>query len=663
MKLQSLTINNYKSFQYPTKISFPSKGVDGKSIFLIGGMNGAGKTSLMEAVRICLFGTSAENIYRNINRKRKALGENDVSFEIVLEMDDLSEIVIQRSWTPVSTKSLKPRDLLEQLKIKKDGEQVPVQRKDVLVEFIESIIPPPITQFFFFDGEKIQDIASDDFSQVGLKSSLEAALGLEYINHLCKDVSSIKQESRNEFVEITDEDLDYKQSELIREQGIYDRKLEDRRVIKEDLQDFETQLLEMKKRFEATFNSKPETREMIRAQEKNKIQISTRLTQIESEMRKSCEKILPYGLLSRIYPEIKRQLELEHESTETEAIRENASELAKRIVRVVEEPEPIWEEKLSAEKLAELERRIYMLLNEDAENTPGKILNLSDRDAARVLNRIEDIEKFDIYSIERLIEEKKTLDRQLDDLERGNQVDFLNEREKDFFFKAQEEIEGCSNQIGRKNEQLRVLEENLIDLEKNINNLQIEIEQLNEKNSITKERNQFIRECEGIIRVLNQYIILLRKKKVLTLQEKTFEMYRRLSSRSDLIQGITIDSESYEIRITDRNGQNIRKAALSAGEKEVFAISLLWGLAQASQLKLPIIIDTPLSRLDSKHRDNIVSSYFPNAGDQVVILSTDTEIDSDYYIKLKPYLSGAGRLVFDQNQESTLFQEGFFWED
>ena len=84
---------------------------------------------------------------------------------------------------------------------------------------------------------------------------------------------------------------------------------------------------------------------------------------------------------------------------------------------------------------------------------------------------------------------------------------------------------------------------------------------------------------------------------------------------------------------------------------------------RASQLKLPIIIDTPLSRLDSKHRDNIVSSYFPNAGDQVVILSTDTEIDSDYYIKLKPYLSGAGRLVFDQNQESTLFQEGFFWED
>ena len=69
-------------------------------------------------------------------------------------------------------------------------------------------------------------------------------------------------------------------------------------------------------------------------------------------------------------------------------------------------------------------------------------------------------------------------------------------------------------------------------------------------------------------------------------------------------------------------------------------MSLLWGLAQTSELKLPIIIDTPLSRLDSTHRDNIVNNYFPNAGEQVVILSTDTEIDNNYYRSLKPRLSG-----------------------
>ena len=109
-------------------------------------------------------------------------------------------------------------------------------------------------------------------------------------------------------------------------------------------------------------------------------------------------------------------------------------------------------------------------------------------------------------------------------------------------------------------------------------------------------------------------------------------------------------------------GNEIKRRGLSAGEKEVFAISLLWGLAQTSQLRLPIIIDTPLSRLDSTHRDNVVNHYFSNAGEQVVILSTDTEIDTDYYKMLTPHLAGAGRLDFDQRQEMTEYKAGYFWE-
>ena len=104
-----------------------------------------------------------------------------------------------------------------------------------------------------------------------------------------------------------------------------------------------------------------------------------------------------------------------------------------------------------------------------------------------------------------------------------------------------------------------------------------------------------------------------------------------LSSKSGLIKDIVIDDKTYEICILDRSGHEIKKSGLSAGEKEVFALALLWGLAQTSELKLPIIVDTPLSRLDSTHRDNIVRNYFPNAGEQVIILSTDTEVDNNYF--------------------------------
>ena len=60
-------------------------------------MNGAGKTS-MEAVTFCLYGgKDADDIYRNINRREKAMGNANVAFEIVIEMDDGSELVVKRS--------------------------------------------------------------------------------------------------------------------------------------------------------------------------------------------------------------------------------------------------------------------------------------------------------------------------------------------------------------------------------------------------------------------------------------------------------------------------------------------------------------------------------------------------------------------------------------
>jgi DNA sulfur modification protein DndD len=124
---------------------------------------------------------------------------------------------------------------------------------------------------------------------------------------------------------------------------------------------------------------------------------------------------------------------------------------------------------------------------------------------------------------------------------------------------------------------------------------------------------------------------------------------------------LNINNKTYEITILDRNGHEIKKSGLSAGEKEIFAVSLLWGLAQTSQLTLPIIIDTPLSRLDSIHRDNIVNNYFPNAADQVIILSTDTEIDNNYFKTLEPHLSGAGKLEYSPLNELTTFREGYFW--
>ena len=663
MKFRKLTIENYKSFQFATEILFPI-GEDGRSIFLIGGMNGAGKTSIMEAVTYCLYGGKTDDIFRNINRREKAKGNANVAFEIVIEMDDGSELIVKRSWTAGAVSEPKPRDLSERLVVVRDGKRVSVQNQEIWQDFIRAAIPPGITQFFFFDGEKIQEIAADDHSEVRLKSSLEAALGIQYINRLASDIVYIKQEERKGFVEISDEDLDFKQSELKREKSKQARKHQERDALRVDLDGFKDQLEEARKRFEAAFHVAPESRDAMREQEKRRVVAANRLAQVESEIRGLCEKALPFSIAGKLFEGIRRQIEAERESASGEAIKENAAALAKRIVRVVEEPEPIYTERLSAERLAELERRIFRLLKEgDPDADVTKVLDLSDRDAARVLNRMESLESSDVFLLKPLLEEAQNLEALLKQLEgAAGPGGALTGTERDLFEELQSVMESCSTQIGRKTEQLRLVEEDILTLDKRISEIEVEIEKLYEKHNVSKEKADFIDECDAIASVLNQFVVRLRKNKVHLLQEKTFEMYRLLSSRSGLIKDITIDDRTYEIKITDRNGHEIRKSSMAAGEKEVFAISLLWGLAQTSELKLPIIIDTPLSRLDSTHRDNIVNNYFPNAGEQVIILSTDTEIDTNYYRALKPRLAGAASLEFDQRQELTTFRKGYFWE-
>ena len=136
-------------------------------------------------------------------------------------------------------------------------------------------------------------------------------------------------------------------------------------------------------------------------------------------------------------------------------------------------------------------------------------------------------------------------------------------------------------------------------------------------------------------------------------------MYQKLANKDDMVKEIKIVPNTFSTTLIDFEGGIVNKDNISAGEKEIYALSVLWGLAKISNKKLPIIIDSPLAKLDNSHVNKIIENFFPNAGDQVIILSHDREFDLNSYRRLKPNLNRAYRLAMDQENKII---KGYFFD-
>jgi DNA sulfur modification protein DndD len=167
--------------------------------------------------------------------------------------------------------------------------------------------------------------------------------------------------------------------------------------------------------------------------------------------------------------------------------------------------------------------------------------------------------------------------------------------------------------------------------------------------------------AERAQQLLAEYLVKIRSEKLKALEENLVTALNHLSHKK-MFQRARIDPNNFSVVLLDAQGDEIPKEQLSAGEKQIYAIAILWALARTSGRPLPFIIDTPLGRLDSEHRTNLVSDFFPFASHQVIIFSTDTEIDEKYFEELQSYVSRAYLLAHDNQRGRTNAIEGYFWK-
>ncbi|NTW02189.1 MAG: DNA sulfur modification protein DndD, partial [Oscillochloris sp.] len=173
------------------------EGTTDRPIILVGGKNGAGKTTILEAVRLCLYGSAAlgkgtkRAAYEAylLSRIHRQLGAPlshtfagvGVGFVHTIG-GTLHTFTLRRMW------ERRRSGVSETVQITRDGTLLNEQELTWWDQFLHDLLPPGLADLFFFDGEKIQSLADDpDYRMLG--ESIRSLLGLDLLDRLRGDLS------------------------------------------------------------------------------------------------------------------------------------------------------------------------------------------------------------------------------------------------------------------------------------------------------------------------------------------------------------------------------------------------------------------------------------------------------------------------------------------
>lgn len=127
---------------------------------------------------------------------------------------------------------------------------------------------------------------------------------------------------------------------------------------------------------------------------------------------------------------------------------------------------------------------------------------------------------------------------------------------------------------------------------------------------------------------LHAYKDALTRQRIAALEEKFVECFNTICRKEHLLTGVTINPDNFSVKLQDADGEVLSVADLSAGERQLYALALLWALRQISGQKLPLAVDTPLARLDDVHPVCFINDYMPAVSHQLLLFATDAERDS-----------------------------------
>ncbi|MDD4353109.1 MAG: DNA sulfur modification protein DndD [Candidatus Nanoarchaeia archaeon] len=664
MIIKKMILENYGLYYGRQEFDLNPSGK--KNIILIGGKNGNGKTTFFEAIQLGLYGArifdkKSQKKYQDFLLNRIHFNPflkeqpNHASIQIEFEYSSLGELYnykVKRYWEKQGN------DIIEKIGILKNDKPLNDLESEQWQDFINDLIPYALLKLFFFDGEKIQNLAEEiNNNNEELAKSFKALLGLDLIEKLKNDLSvySIKQLKNIGKEELQKNILETKQ------------KINDTDII---IDDFNTEKAQIQAKMDNILSNLEKQEELVSREggvfatkrDSLKTEISvfdTRINILDEKMRELCSDIFPFVLSPNLNQQLKNAI-IQEEIIKNQEITAITVKEKLNLLKQKIKNNSFWNDTtINSKNAASIAHKIISEVGNSfimPENSDLLIHNVSSQNRAFLVHSID---KSSIDSKSKFFELVKEKEELLEKM--GSQTKQLN------YAPSESIINPYIKKIGELNLELGSLTQKMNTIVDELR--KIMFLQDNNKRKLNKVLEEMKKENDLDFRmslinkldiVLNDYNNELKNKKIEEFSSLFLDTYNQLAEKKNVFKKIFVDPENFSV--TFYKGEKVdQKSDLSAGEKQIYAISVLWTLTKMSKKTLPFIIDTPLGRLDLNHRDNLINNFFPNASHQVIILSTDTEIGNDYLIRLNNKISKKYLLNFDNH--CTTIKEGYFTGD
>jgi DNA sulfur modification protein DndD len=565
--------------------------------------------------------------------------------------DGLHKYKITRSWEDRGTK------LIEDLHVERDGHALDEVSADHWQDFIKDLIPIGVSQLFFFDGERIQHLAEDSSDQRTLADAVKLLLGVDIVErldadlgiYLSRSLSQRKSRAPNQLAEIEGQLEHAKQSLKI--------SLQKREQHERDLSEAKASAGILEQKLTSAGGSFAKNREtLLREQQAVKLES----VEIRNSLKELCAGLLPFSFAPDLCRNLKKSLIEEEQFEQRRSAAQFALQAASGVRKSLLSKRLPWLKEVSPEVRKKLAAHVESMLREMASPVEKKPLHGYSAEQRRQLCGWIDV------AVGELPREVAALAKRLEQLNRSNhkiQSELKKAPSDDVLSPLLNELQNAYKRLAEINHQIASAEEETNRLESTVAELSKKCMEEAHRLAVTASEESRLHLVPRIRVVLEEFKSILVRRKVHELEEAVTDCFNVLCRKKDNMRRISIDPHSFAVTVKDKDGHPIPKEQLSAGEKQVYAISMLWALGKTSNRPLPIIIDTPLARLDRDHRTLLAQHYFPSASHQVLILSTDTEVDEAYFEQLTPAISRAYLLDFDSVERSTTVAPGYFWRE